>query len=618
MLGSFLFWSLQAWAGGSRLAEVGEQLGGAQVAAVEEHAEYQRYVLQWPDGGQAIAEITDWDAEHVGLCIAGPLTLFPRSDLLQGPESARAGDGYDALCERLKQRPQALPLAQDSVASSSFPIPSLGIVLSRAFLLPLTLGILAATGLVALLRSWRLLPEALLWMGMAILFRLILIEPGIFNGAEAGYEKLEHALDWVQHSPYGDGQPVLFRPLLKLLNPSPEGIFSGTMLLSVGTVGLVWGWLRMEVGAVGARAGALMWCLLPVPLLLSRSEDPSVGVVFFGALALLAATVWRRDGGLLPAVLAALSAGFLVHIRPEAGLLVGAAAAMAFRPPKGGYDWMTVGIAAAIVGMLLWLRLPLGVGQQQVLEPSNLLRPSSAFWLWAPVITPRYAVVQLVMLITKMPPILPILGLVGLLAAEGRWRRVVIWAVLTLPVAVKTNVYADIFRLQHPTLLVWVLSAAVAAELIAARIGQRWMLLFLFLGILPWTATAAPGWVHQREYQWLATVVPQIPEHQRIFYFDPHSRAKSMRAVMERLGPGRWSGGGEPQAGDWIYRGVGCYLPEGQRCRDWLARCDVEEAEGLRLPPRTDLDLDLQLDPREETVFLGFYRVKDCTARAKP
>ena len=612
MLGSFLFWSLQAWAGGSRLAEVGEQLGGAQVAKVEEHAEYQRYFLRYPDGGMAIAEITGWDAEHVGLCTAGPLTLFPRSDLLQEPESDRAGDGYDALCERLKQRPEALPLAQENAPSGSLSIPRLGIVLSSSFLLPVVLGMVAVLGTVALLRARRRLPEALLWMAAAAALRWVLIEPGIFNGAEAGYEKLEQALGWVQHSPYGDGQPVLFRALLKLWTPTPDGVFAGTMLLSIATVGLVWGWLRIEVGEVGARAGALLWCLLPVPLLLSRSEDPSVGVVFFGSLALLAAAAWRREGGLLPAVLAALSAGFLVHLRPEAGLLVGAVAAVAFRRPKGAYDWLTVAVASAIVGMLLWLRLPLGVGQQQVLEPGNLLRPISAFWLWAPLITPRYAVVQLVMLVTKIPPILPMLGLVGMLAGEGRWRRVALWAVLTLPVAVKANVYADIFRLQHPALLVWVLSAAVAAAWIAARVGQKWMLLFLFLGTLPWMLRASPGWVHQREYQWLATVVPQFTEQQRIFYYDPHSRAKSMRAVMEQLGAGRWSGGGEPQAGDWIYKGLGCYLPEGQRCRDWLARCSLVEGQVVRLPPRSDLDLHLLLDPKEESVVFGFYQVQSC------
>ncbi|HND34276.1 MAG TPA: hypothetical protein PLA94_29950, partial [Myxococcota bacterium] len=417
---------------------------------------------------------------------------------------------------------------------------------------------------------------------------------------------------------YGDGQQVLFQVLLPLFGADPEGVFAGTLLLSVATVGLVWAWLRVEVGLVGARAGALLWCLLPVPLLLARSEDPSVGVVFFGALSLLAAAVWRREGGLLPAVLAALSGGFLVHIRPEAGLLVGAAAVVGLRRPKGVYDGLTVGIAVLLVGSLLWLRMPLGVGQQQVLEPSNLLRPSSILWLWAPVFTPRRAVVQLVTLVAKIPPLLPILGVVGMRGGDQPWRRVALWAILTLPVAVKSNVYADIFRLQHPTLLVWVLSAAVAAELVAGRIGQPWMLVFLGLGILPWAVGAAPGWVQQREYQWLTTVVPAFPENQRIFYYDPHSRAKSMRAVMERLGPGRWSGGGEPQPGDWIYKGLGCYLPEGSACRDGLARCRLEEVAAVQLPPHSDLDLELLLDPREKTVELGFYRVQDCRARPEP
>ncbi|HNH49161.1 MAG TPA: hypothetical protein PKY30_19100, partial [Myxococcota bacterium] len=248
MMGTFLFWSLQAWAGGSLLAEPGEQLGAAQVARVEEHAEYQRYFMAWPDGGQAIAEITRWDAEHVGLCTAGPLTLFPRADLLSGPESDQAGDAYDVLCERLKQRPEALPLAAEAASGWSFSIPSLGLVLSTPFLLPLVLRLIGVLGLVALLRGWRWLPEGLLWMGLAALCRVTLVDPGIFNGAEAGYEKLELALGWIQHSPYGDGQPVLFQVLLPLFGADPEGVFAGTLLLSVATVGLVWAWLRVEVG----------------------------------------------------------------------------------------------------------------------------------------------------------------------------------------------------------------------------------------------------------------------------------------------------------------------------------------------------------------------------------
>ena len=123
------------------------------------------------------------------------------------------------------------------------------------------------------------------------------------------------------------------------------------------------------------------------------------------------------------------------------------------------------------------------------------------------------------------------------------------------------------------------------------------MLIFLFLGVVPWAVSAPPHWLHQQEYQWLATVVPEIPEGTKIFYADPHSRSKSMRAVMEKGGPARWSGGGDPEPGDWIYKGLGCFLPEGQGCREWLARCRVEEAEVVRLVPTTDLDLQILPDP---------------------
>lgn len=586
------------------LGKQGEILEGGTITRIEVHPEFQRYYLTWPDQTGIAVEIRRWDREHIGLCRSGTQTLFPRPELqVPVPESPNGSAAYDVLCARLESH----PFPEDPPSASSFRWINLD--LSP---LPSSLYAVGLLGALALLlagfRAPLRLIEGTAWALFGLLLRWVLVKPGIFNGAEAGYEKLVIGLGRMHNSPYGNGFETLLAPWLSLTGPTPAGIYTANLGMSALGVGLIWAWGLAEGGLTTARAAALFWALLPVSLMLSRSEEMSVGVVTLGLVALASVSHFRKGGPAFLPVLAAAALGLAIHTRPEALTLLPVVVAFGFGRVSSLRRGLSVVICTAVVTGLIVLRLPLGAGQQNVLHPSSTFHLLTLLKAFLPSLNLTLPVQQLALQLHFTPPLLPVLAVLGLLRAERahRLRLLLGWACLTLPLLTKCYPVADLLRLQHPALLIWTLSAGLGISELAKRLPRLWVPLVL-VGTAPWWWHPQTDWANQTESRWLAEVVPTLPAEARVLYPDPLQRADKFRMIMEDLGPARWSGGGDAQG--LLYIGVSCYLPEAAECRSIQERCRLTPLQTTELPARADLDLNLG---GRSTVLLGFYRIESC------
>jgi hypothetical protein len=76
---------------------------------------------------------------------------------------------------------------------------------------------------------------------------------------------------------------------------------------------------------------------------------------------------------------------------------------------------------------------------------------------------------------------------------------------------------------------------------------------------------------------------------------------------MERLSETRWSGGGDLEPGRWVYKGLVCYLPEGEACREIFEKCAVREGPVRELSSVSDNDIEFLKGPT-----IGFYQLVSC------
>ncbi len=587
--------------GEGALARTGDVLGEAVVTGVEVHPEYERYALRDGKGRVAVAELTTGAG---GLCDVEGLTIFPRADLSGVNETV----GMAELCERLAARRPGLR-ARTGASADGVPdggrhpgddrtgrppdegVPgaprSPGVVdvnapmrFSPVHLALVLLVVLA----VPRLRFDRLLAGV---AAVSLVARLWAAPRGIGNGELAGYEKLVLARGTLADPPYGDGWGALMGGV-----PGwPGGVFTANLVIAVLAAPLLAALVRREAGARAGLAAGLLFALLPTHVGVSATESMHVPVVTLELLAMLATSVFARGGPASVGVIAALATGIAVNVRPDAlpFVLVPVVCVLA-GVRSGALPLARCVIPGAVLAVFTgWRAATLGG------TPGGVLRLPGL-----DVLVPRIGesgaggAFQLFWHAGFTPPVAWGLAAVGAAVLWRSGRRVPLGIVLgwivvtTLPFATKVFPMVDAIRLQLAGQAPWVALAAVGAAAL-----PRWVLPVALLTMLPYLPVRP--WVQTEEWRFLARAVPDLPPGAVVRYDGRPQRAASFAAVMEALGPARWS----TEAGDYRYVGLTCGGAGGcdtSGCIAWRI---------TRLEGRVDLDVALT----DRTI--GFWRCDD-------
>jgi hypothetical protein len=154
------------------------------------------------------------------------------------------------------------------------------------------------------------------------------------------------------------------------------------------------------------------------------------------------------------------------------------------------------------------------------------------------------------------PPVLLGLSLLGLAALRQRpfvALFLLSWAlVTTLPLAGKVLPLVDAVRLQLGGQAAWVLLAGIGVSALPRWATVAALLSFtLYFPLKPWVQT--------EEWTFLRRVVPTLSATTTVAYPPGHQREGAFAAVMEHLGPARWTGGAAPPGG-LQYVGLECRL----------------------------------------------------------
>jgi hypothetical protein len=597
------------------LADVGDALDGAVVTRVETHPEYERYWLRQADGRESVAEmVTGAD----GMCEVGDLTLFPRPEL----GASNGTVGLQALCARMAERSPHLR-ARRGEGSGEEPIRGLGGAPdgasggateegsgpeSEAVALPRSPGprdvnapvvpsvLHGALLLLVALAIGRARPDRmLLGVGAAALAARLLCAPmGIVNGNLAGYEKLVLARGTLAVPPYGEG----WGALMGLVPGWPDSVFRVDLLLAVLAAPLLAALVRRAAGARAGLAAGLLFALLPTHVAVSASETMHVSVLTFELGAVLAADAVvrarRADArAFADALIAALATGLAVHIRPDAlpfvAVLPGWMAVVWATRSRGAMGGDVPGEARGIVGPVLaggivlaalvgWRLATLGTA------PSTGLVHLPGLHALLPELGPVGATArfQLFWHAGFTPPVLWGLAALGLavLLRRGRALQAVGWLawalIVTLPFVEKAWPGVDAVRLQLSGQAPWVALAGIGLAVL-----PRWALPMALVAMLPFLRE--PPWVQTEEWRFLHAVVPTLPEGATVRYDPRPQRAAAFAAVMEALGPARWS----PTAGTYTWVGLDCRV---------AGDCDLAGCTPYRttvLAGRVDADLTL-------------------------
>ncbi|MDP2312383.1 MAG: hypothetical protein Q8P41_05720 [Pseudomonadota bacterium] len=588
--------------GAGALASTGEALGAAVVTGVEAHPEYERYAIRQPDGRVAVAELTTGAG---GLCDAGGLTIFPRADLSGVNETV----GMAELCARLEARkpslrarigpdagegsgarqpgdagPDGEPPAEGAPGPSRAPGAREVVGPPRVTPIHLALMLLAALALPRV-RVDRMLAGVTL---AALAARVWASPWGIGNGNLAGYEKLVLARGTLENPPYGEG----WGALMGAVPGWPSGVFAADLVYAVLSVPLLAALVRREAGARAGLAAGLLFALLPAHIGVSATETMHVPLVAFELLAVLAAGAFARSGEASVGVIAALATGVAVHLRPDALPFVAVPVAWAaWGVHSGAVPWRRALLPGAVLaGLVGWRVATLGgspgAGLLQ-LPGLDVLVPR----VGEPVAAGSF---QLFLHAGFTPPVawgLAAIGIAVLLRDRHRGLLALLlaWiAVTTLPYSAKVWPLVDAVRLQLAGQAPWLALAGIGAAAL-----PRWVLpvaLLTFFAYLP-----VRPWVQTEEWQFLAKVVPELPPGAVVRYDPRPQRAASFAAVMEAVGPARWS----PDAGDYRYVGLDCLAQGG---------CDTSGCVAWRVTRlEGKVDLDLALTDRT----IGLWRCDD-------
>jgi hypothetical protein len=420
----------------------------------------------------------------------------------------------------------------------------------------------------------------------ALVARLLLSPWGVVNGNLAGYEKLVLARGTLPTPPYGEG----WGALMGWVPGWPQSVFGVDLLLACLAPPLLAALVRRSAGARAGLAAGLFLALLPVHIGVSASETMHVSVTTLELLAVLAADRFARAGTVLDACLAALATGLAIHIRPDVlpFVLVPLGWVAVRRAPGVSLLRGTLAGGALLAGLVVWRLRTMGTvpGSSGLLQLPGLdvLLPR----IGAPVAAASF---QLFWHAGFTPAMLGGLALLGLavLVRARRWRELAAWtawaALATLPLSAKVWPLVDAIRLQLPGQAPWLALAAIGAAAL-----PPWTLPLALLAILP--SLRFPPWVQTQEWGFLRSAVPELPPGSTVRYDDRPQRAASFAAVMEALGPARWS----PDAGDFRYVGLDCLARGG---------CEVDGCTPWRT---ADLDGRVDLDLTLSSRTIGLYR----------
>lgn len=511
-----------------------EQLGAATVVRVEQHPEFERCWLSAADGGM-VAEIVVTDPAHAGQCSGGGHTLFPRPELVEGPVGRI---DLAPLCARLTERGGGAGAAAGGGAVAA------GVA-----------GVVALAGLAGLVRrrAGAFAVRAILGLLAAVL----LTSPALFDGGDAGYEKLLVAMGLSHAAGWGPGYAVWMRPAVRLLGATPEAIFTTNLAFAA-----LWPAVLGEVAERlrGPRAGwatALVAALGPIHLAMAWSESMHVSAGTWGAIAVLGAVATGTPGraeaalGAGVAATAAFAAGATradVAVALPVVALAGALAASGARRA-----WGAAAAGAAGLALVPWLQTSSGA-----LHSAAPVTPLRLFMALLPHfgdLTPSGG--YLAALHTGLTPAVWAALALGaaVRARRGPALRASLilgvgWVLLgSLPFLLKVDPAPDALRLQaFAQGGVALVVGAAAAE--AGAVGVALVVLGAALGPAP----GGPAWVHREEWRFLGREVPTLPADAvvRLDAHRPHPDA--FAAVMQTLGPATWTT--DPEAAATLtYRG---------------------------------------------------------------
>lgn len=585
--------------GSGALAASGEALGDTIVVGVELHAEYERYALRLRDGRVVLAEMTTGAG---GLCDAGGLTIFPRADL----SGVNDTTGMSVLCDRLAVRRPTLRGRrggeQVPAEASEGGSPGLVEVLSPMRWTPihLALALLVALAL-PLLRLDRMLLGV---TAASLALRLWAAPWGIANGALAGYEKLVLARGTVFDPPYGQG----WGAIMSLAPGWPDSVFLVNLGLAVLAAPLLTAIVRREVGAHAGLAAGLLFAFLPTHIGVSASETMHVPTLTLALISVLAAGAFARGGGVGVGLIGAIAAGIAVHVRPDALPFLLVPVAWASFPARGTTRGtvlarsVRLGVPALALAWLVGLRMQSLGG-----SPGGLIGIPGLDVLLPRVGEPLAArSFQLFLHAGFTPPVLWGLALVGM-GALIRGRRpgllalLLLWIVVTtMPFMTKVYPLVDAVRLQLGGQAPWVALAGIGVVALPGSFLARWALPAALLTFLPYLPVRP--WVQTQEWQFLRQNVPDIPADVRVQYDGRAQRAGAFAAVMQHIGPARWSDEA-PTEGGLRYVGLDCRAGGG---------CDTSGCVAWRIT-RLDGKVDLDLSLEDRTI--GFWR---CPANVAP
>lgn len=460
-------------------------------------------------------------------------------------------------------------------------------------------------------RAWL---HALPLFALALALRLATSRPTALLGGDAAYERLVSALGRgeLDHY-YGDtwmsvlGLVHEARQLLGFGGPPTDFVHDVNLLLSsLAPVFLAGVAIRLGLPRPFSLAAGVALAVFPQAVSLAQIEDHAPAVATLQVL-----TAWAALGSTRSqALLAALSAGLLAHLRPEQ-----LPVAVVLLLPLARTHRALFGLGLALVlSRLAYLpevsRSPIDFGR--LLDPAGLPPLLRAFT--APAGLPGLAA----------------LGLVGLGLAAGapRWRslpRLWGWVALvflatSLPYLPKTQPAGDPLRFSLPA-VAWlllmvagflpILTDAIRTD--ARRAGLRALGLFGGLAVLavllPKHATPSfpRPWAWEEEYRFLRAHLPAENAGPAEGWYDATQDPNGAFSLWMQLRTGmiwRAWGSGHPQPGDLVYRGTADRLSG-----SWAgAACGLDPRDEAHVAPLSDGWVDFGPEP----VTLALYTVRDC------
>ncbi len=509
------------------LGAVGDRLSSGQITRVVMHPEFERYWLVG-DSGEMVAELTRDDGVHQGLCSVAGRTLFPRPELVEGKVGRIA---LEPLCGRMTAGVVGAPAAAQAPEAAGQAPEAVGVVAPGGTVFP-GRGGLAGLAVVALLlathlsRTRRILLAGSFVAGLVV--RITLTTPTLFNGGDAGYEKLRVALRLTRNEGWGPAYGLWMRPAVEFFGPRPEAVFWTNLLFACAWPALVAWCVDRLVGRREAWAAAMVGAALPVHVAISWSEAMHVSAVTWATLALVGAVELRR-GERAGALLMATAGICAIATRADLGGLALVLPFWLWGLPRGE-RWLggaalgaivavTVGVAGD--GRALVQDVDLGALSALLVPRFGVPAGASGFFVWAHA--------------GFTPWLWWALAALGLSVAGLRREAITLVVLAAAPLVFKVSPLPDAMRLQ--LLAQGGLVMLVAVGLVRAG---RWGWLVLGCGVLLGPPLSGPAWRHREEWKFLAGVVPTLPADAVV---GVSARGEAFRDVMQALGPARWTGG---------------------------------------------------------------------------